>query len=233
MAQADLIVPQFKTTTRKNEKKTAEAGRPIFDEFEVVEVRVSGDNLTRRVFPAHEVWSKRQNQYGDWEEVTYAQRWPEQYKRFKEGQTQTVSGTPLDELPFLSQAKRSELRALSIYTAEALAELDGNQLKTLGQGGRELKNQAQAYLDNATGSAAVTRMAKEIEELRAQIASMGSDKPAAPATNPVEASAFNDMPDDELKQFIKEASGAAPRGTPSHETLVRMAIEAERQKEAA
>lgn len=232
MAQADLVIPHFKTLPIKNDAKSKEAGRPIFDEIEVVEVRLAGNNLVRPVFPAHDVWTKRQNEFGDWEDVTYAQRWSEQYKKFKEGRTQTVSGTPLDELPFLSAAKRSELKALSIYTAEALAALDGTPLKTLGQGGRELKTQAQAYLDNATGSAKVVQMAAEIAELKALVASLAGDK-AAPTTNPVEVSPFNDMPDDELKQYIKEVSGQAPRGNPSHETLVRMAIEAERQKEAA
>ena len=232
MAQADLVVPHFKTTTKKNERKSLEAGRPIFDEIEVVEVRLAGNNLVRPVFPAHDVWTKRQNAFGEWEDVTYAQRWPEQYKKFKEGKTQTVSGTPLDELPFLSAGKLYELKAPEIYTAEALAELDGNALKTLGQGGRELKNQAQAYLDNASGSAQVVKMAAEIAELRAMVASLNGEK-AAPSTDPVEMSAFNDMPDDELKQFIKDTTGQAPRGNPSHETLVRMAIEADRQKEAA
>lgn len=232
MAQADLVVPHFKTLSIRNEAKSKEAGRPIFDEMEVVEVRLAGNNLVRPVFPAHDVWTKRQNEYGDWQDVTYAERWSEQYKKFKEGRTQTVSGTPLDELPFLTAAKRSELKALSIYTAEALAELDGNQLKTLGQGGRELKTQAQAYLDNATGSAKVVQMATEIAELKAMVAALSGDK-AAPTTNPVEASPFNDMPDDELKQYLKDVTGQTPRGNPSHETLVRMAMEAERQKDAA
>lgn len=229
-AQNNLIVPHFTTLPIKNEGKSAEAGRPIFDDVEIVEVRVSGDNLTKRVFPAHEVCQKIQNREGDWQYITYAQRWPEQYRKFKEGRTQTVSGTPLDELPFLSAAKRSELKALSIYTAEALAALDGPQLKTLGQGGRDLKNQAQAYLDNASGSAKVVQMASEIAELKAALALLTSDKPR---TDPVEASPFNDMPDEELKQYVKEVTGQAPRGNPSHETLVRMAMEAEKQKDAA
>ena len=65
------------------------------------------------------------------------------------------AGTPLSELTFLSQGKRLELKALNIHTAEALASLDGGPLKMLGIGGREMKNQAAAYLAKAAGNADV------------------------------------------------------------------------------
>lgn len=231
MADADRIVPVFKIHTTKNEAKSKEAGRPIFDEMEVVEVKFPGNRYQVSVFPAHHVWAHVRTEDGTSQPQTYAERWPDQYRRFKMGQTQTMAGTPVDELPFLSASKRSELKALSVYTAETLAALDGNELKAIGQGGRELKNQAIAYLENATGSAVVTRLAAEVEELKAALAE--ALKSPLPKTDPVEVSPFNDMPDDELKQFIKDVTGAAPRGNPSHETLVRMAMEADRQKEAA
>ena len=45
-------------------------------------------------------------------------------------------------LPFLTEASRAELRALNIYTVEALAAIDGQELKNLGHGGRDMKNKA-------------------------------------------------------------------------------------------
>jgi hypothetical protein len=230
-AEDNRIVPIFKTHTMKNEAKSAQAGRPIFDELEVVEVRFAGNRFSAPVFPAHAIWSHIRTPDGTTEPQTYAQRWPDQYKRFKAKETQIQAGTPVEELPFLTAAKRSELKALSIYTAETLAALDGQELKTLGQGGRELKNQAQAYLDNASGSAVVTRLAAEVEALKQQLAEAIGVKAEQKTTK--EPSAFDEMPDDELKQFIKEVTGSAPRGQPSHETLVRMAEEAENQRVAA
>ena len=73
--------------------------------------------------------------------VTFAERFSKQYRQFKESQQQTKSGTPLDYLTFLTEGKRAELRAINIYTAEALAIVDGAELKNLGPGGREMEEQ--------------------------------------------------------------------------------------------
>lgn len=226
-----LVIPRFKVITQKNEAKSKEAGRPIYDELEVVEIRIAGSR-DDGVFPAHTRWSWITDPLtGDQMEQTYAQRWPEQYKRFKEGRQQVAEGTPIDELPFLAAAKRAELKALSIYTAEALAALDGANLKMLGQGGRELKNQAQAYLDNAKGSADVVKMAAEIAELKAMLADRLTEQPV-PAGAP---SPFQEWDVDQIKDWIEQNTGERPRGNPNHATLVRRADEvaAERNKVAA
>jgi len=219
MATENLVVPRFYIHTTENKAKSKLAGRPIFDDMEVVEVRFAGNRQTVSVFPAHAVCGQIQDGDGDFRPTTYAERWPDQYKRFKAKQQQVAAGTPVDELPFLTQAKRSELKALSIYTAEALAALDGQELKNLGQGGRELKNQAQAYLDRAAGSADVTAMASKIEELTQLVAELRADK--MPAT----ASEFEVWEDTQIKDWIEEKIGERPKGNPSHATLVKRADE--------
>lgn len=215
-----LVIPVFKIHTQKNEAKSREAGRPIFDDMEVVEVRFAGDRNKVSVFPAHSICGEAQDENGDTFKITYAQRWSDQYKRFKAKAQQVAAGTPIDELPFLTQAKRSELKALSIYTAEALAALDGQPLKNLGQGGRDLKNQAQAYLDKASGSANVTRMAAELEELRRTVAELRGDAAQVSAT-----SEFASWTADQIKDWIEEKIGERPKGNPSHTTLVKRADE--------
>ncbi len=180
MADEDkLTIPQFKIMTQKNDAKSKEAGRPIFDDVEVVEVRSAGDRLMIKVFPAHAFARWVTTPEGDQVPQTYAERWPAQYKRFKEGHVQIAEGTPIDELPFLSAARRSELRALSIHTAEAILALDGANLKTLGMWGRELKAQVKAYMDNAAGSATATALAQEVDQLKQLVASLQADKPMA------------------------------------------------------
>lgn len=223
--QKAALVATFKVHSVLNQKKSKEAGRPIYDDVEVCEIRTAGDRNSVKVFPAHEVSHREElEDGGSGDEVTYAMRFPNQYKRFKDGHTQAQSGTPLEELPFITQGKRFELKALNVHTAEALASLDGTPLKQLGIGGRELKNQAQAYLDNAKGSADVTRLAQENEALKRRIADMQRDAvKAAPPTDAPDS--FEAMSDDELKAFIGTKTGSRPRGQPSHETLVRMAKE--------
>lgn len=178
-ANENLLVPTFRVNVEPNEAASKAAGRPIFTEQEVVEIRYAGDRQKVSVFPAHEAEpnatrlagqeSTPYSHYRQGEPITYAMVYGEQYRKFKSLEAQDVSGTPLTELPFLTEARRRELRALNIHTAEALAALDGGPLKQIGPGGRELKNQAQAYIDKATGSADVTALAATVASLQQQI----------------------------------------------------------------
>ena len=143
-----LTVPFFMNVAVLDEAATKRDGRPIYRNEEHVQVRIAGDRNYAPVFSAHQMWQRV-----DGEEITYAQRWAEDYARFSAGKEQIADGTPLSELPFLSEAKRSELRAVKVYTAEALASLDGKNLTALGPNAREMKNQARAYLDRAQSSA--------------------------------------------------------------------------------
>ena len=245
----NLVVPVFKIHTVPNEARSRAMGRPQFDDMEIVEIRMAGNKQTVGVFPAHEVWKWEDKPDGSREPVTYAMRWADIYHKFKANEAQVQSGTPLSEAPFLSQAKRYELKALNIHTVEALAALDGTPLKTLGIGGREMKTQAQAYLAKAEGSAVETRLAAENEDLRQQIADLqaqfaqfgkSSTAKVAPAEAEDDAAAgeedettgddqsespFADWDDEDLKNWIADAQGSRPKGNPNHATLVRMADE--------
>jgi len=201
-------VPFFKNIAVQDEVASKTAGRPIYNDMEVVEVRIAGDRNYAPTFPAHSMWQRI-----DGDEVSYAQRWPDAYARFSAGKEQVAAGTPLSELPFLSEGKRAELRGLKVYTAEALASLDGKNLKALGDLGREMKNQATAYLESAGSSAGTVALAAEVAALRAELAAVRGDvSDVAPVDDEKEA----------LKSQIAEISGARPKGNPSVETLREM-----------
>jgi len=206
-----LTVPFFKSVPMIDNAATKAAGRPIYKDQEVVEVRIAGDRNFSPVFPAHAMWQRING-----EEITYAQRWPDAYARFQAGKEQVAEGTPLSELPFLTEAKRMELRALKVYTAEALASLDGKQLAALGATGREMKNQAAAYLDSAGSSAGTVALAAEVEALKAELASLRGEA----AATPVEDDAADEK--ERIKAKIAEMTGQRPRGNPSIETLREM-----------
>ena len=212
---ASLIVPFFKSVAVPDVSASKEAGRPIFRDEEYCEIRIAGDRNYAPTFPAHSVWRTE-----DGEEITYAMRFKAEYERFAEGKEQIADGTPLSELPFLTEAKRAGLRASKVYTAEALASLDGKKLATLGADAREMKNMATAYLERATGAAGVTAMAAELEAMRAELAAMrGGAEPitAPPTTDYAEAQAKED-----LKAQIADLTGSRPRGNPSLSTLQEM-----------
>ena len=223
--ESPLVVPFFYTATVQNEAKSKLAGRPIFDEVEMVEIRIAGDRNFNPHFPAHEMHVRQ----GD-EEVTYAMRWPDEYARFKNEETQVASGTPLEELTFLSAARRSELKALKIYTAEALAGLEGPNLKVLAGEGYKLKEQAQAYLDRANSFSGVSAIAAENAVLRERLAALEA-RSAAPepvvSTDPYEG-----LTDDELKDRIENLVGTRPKGNPNRATLTRMLDDIQAQEAA-
>ncbi len=237
VANASITIPRFLLLPVKNEVETKKRGRPIFDDIEVCEVRFSGNREKVIHAPAHEVFRIDRDLEGNLNEITYAIAYPDQYKAFKMGDAQGLKGTPTSELPFLTASKRLELKALNIHTAEALAALDGNNLKMLGMGGRELKVQAQTYLENAEGSADVVRQAALIaalEEqnklLKARLSGIAAptvedgetETPLAGPEDP-SASPFFAMGADDIKNWIQEATGTRPKGNPSHTTLVAQA----------
>lgn len=228
--QQSGVTPVFRIKSSENKLKSKEAGRPIYEDKEVVEVRFAGNSNMVSVFPAHAVW-----RVIDGQPVSYAMRWQAEYDQWKQFGKQSTTGTPIEELPFLTQSRRMELKALHIYTAEALAALEGQPLNNIGQGGRDLKDQAAAYLETASSVATVAKQDEEIAKLRAEIEAMrnagnasvrGEEDASDGGSFDPDASPFADMDEGQLKDWIADATGQRPRGNPSKATLVRMADEA-------
>lgn len=226
---ASLVVI-FKNHAVKNEARSAAEGRPIFDDQEICEIRIPGSRNTVPVHPATERshWVTDPHT-GEQSQITYAERFSHQYQQFKARQTQTMRGTPLDFVPFLTEARRAELRALNVYTAEQLAGVDGQELKNLGTGGRDLKNAAMEFLAEAKTNAPNTQMLAELEALRARNTMLAEDNEALKLRNAGEGE-FKDMSDDQVREYIKAHTGHAPQGTLSRKTLVRMATDARPSK---
>jgi hypothetical protein len=225
------LVPVFKNHYVINNARTAAEGRPIYDDMEVVEIRAAGSRAVG-VYPAMEFshWAI-DPETGGQVKISYAERFRRQYQQFKTHAQQTKSGTPLAHAPFLTEARRAELKALNIYTVEALSTVDGQELKNLGQGGRELKNQAQDYIAESRAGASTTQLQAEMEALRALNQTLADDnamlkhKVAAPVPTPG-ADEFEDMSPDQLREYIAANTGHAPQGSLSPKTLMRMARDA-------
>jgi hypothetical protein len=216
----DAVVAEFCSHTVKNEAKSAKEGRPIFDDMEACKVRKAGSR-DWTMYPATAISHYREEpESGEQVPVTYAERFSRQYRQFKEHDTQTKAGTPLSAAPFLTEARRAELRALNIYTVEALAAVDGQELKNLGTGGRDLKNKAIEYIDASSSNAPNTMMLQELEALKARNAVLEEDAKARGGEG-----RFKDMTDDQIRDFIKEATGHAPQGALNRKTLVRIALD--------
>jgi hypothetical protein len=223
----DNLVALFKYKAEKNEAKTLQAGRPIFDDVEVCEIRSPGSKDVK-VFPStalSTVWVT-DPETGEQRQQSYAERFSHQYRQFKEKAAQTKSGTPLEHAPFLSAGRRAELRALNVYTVEALADIEGAELKNLGPGGRDMKNQAIAFIEASLQSAPNLQLQAELEVLRARNQVLEEDLQAARAATDEYAA----MSDAQLRDFVVANTGGIPlQGNPNRKTLVRMAQAADPQ----
>ena len=225
------LVATFRHHPQKNEAKTLAEGRQIFDDLEVVDIRVPGSR-DFKTFPALTFarWVTDPIT-GEQTKQTYAERFSHQYRQWKAQQQQTKSGTPLDHCPFLTEGKRAELRAQNVYTVEQLAAIDGQELKNLGLGGRELKNRASEFIAESKNSAPNLQMAAELEAMRAQNALLAEDLEALKLRQAGEGQ-FKEMTDDQIRDFITTHTGHAPTGNLTRKTLVRMATDARPSKAA-
>jgi hypothetical protein len=205
---------RFYVDEKEDKVATHNVGFLQYRSVEMCEIRFPADRQRTLVRPAHAECTKINGR-----KITYADRFPDAYQRFKQGLAPVVSGMPLAELGWLDGAKRKTLNALGIYTVEQLASLEGTALSNLGMGGREIKEKAKAFLENARDSSTAVRLAAEVEALKAQLAQVQSEK--------AEPTGYAAMSDDDLKELIASKTGSRPRGNPSHDTLVRMAHEVE------
>lgn len=151
LQQPDTLSVRFEMEAQEDEAASKEAGRPVFREVEVVEVRIPGDPDIRRR-PATEA---------------DRQRWPKQYLAFRtmnpEEKDGTV-GTLLKVWPVMKLAQIKEAAYFGIQTVEQLASVSDSNLQRLGPGWVSLRNQAKDYLERAKDSGLLTKMRSELDE---------------------------------------------------------------------
>lgn len=226
----DNLIATFHMGTTKHEVRSAAEGRPIYEDTEHCHIRVPGSR-DWQAYPATAFsrWVV-DPETGEQVKQTYAERFSRQYRQFKANQQQTKSGTPLDHAPFLTEARRAELRAQNVYTVEQLAAIDGQELKNLGPGGRDMKNRAQEYLAESKAGAPNTQLAAELEALRARNAILEEDNEALKKSGG--EGMFKDMTDEQIREYITTHAGSAPVGALNRKVLVRMALDARPNKAA-
>lgn len=229
------ITPVFRTVQIENVPKSERAGHLVSEARDIVEVRFAGSRNYSPTFPA-DAFSHRDPANAN-RIITYAERWPEQYRAFKNGDHQVAQGTPLEMLLSrgVTREQISLCRTLKIYSIEALNGLEGPGVKSLGMSANKLKDAARSFMADRMSAAGAM---SEIEALRAEIAALkaaGASKIPAKEASPEEIEAavkkaddaYAGMSDKDIKDRIKELAGSAPRGNPSRETLTSMLSELE------
>jgi len=227
MHEADKALSvRFWLHATENKRKSKEAGRPIFDEVEMVSIVAPGNTKTEYTARADSEHydSNVQRQW------TYAERFAEAYEAFKRGLEDHVSGTPLTEVPFLTVGQKAEMRAKKIVTVEQLASMSDRDIRASGMGFRQYVDMARAYLDTAKGT---SDLAAELAELRAKVAAMeGQAVPVAEEPEVDVVSQFNDMDEEDLRNMLSDA-GVAVDGRWGKSRLVKEAEALAKASEAA
>jgi hypothetical protein len=145
MARGRLQV-QFHLFPIKDARRSAEEGRPIFEQREFVRIYVPGDKdnvVDREVEDADR------------------RRFAREYDAWKRGLDAPTTGTPLSQWPAVDRAQVAELEFFHVRTVEELASLADNHASRF-RGINDLRQKARDYLAAAQGQAPIERLRYEV-----------------------------------------------------------------------
>jgi hypothetical protein len=153
------VYARFYLASKEDRAESEKAGRPIFKDVEYIEILAAGNanNIIRK--PASDV-----ERY----------RFRQQYAKFKEGDTEQLTGTPLTEVPWITRSQVDELLYRKVRTLEQLASLNDADCNVPGM--YELKRKAAAWLVKAQEAAPFTAMQSELDALRAELDALKNQK---------------------------------------------------------
>ena len=175
------LAVQFYKKSMKQEDASAEAGRPIFKEFDFVRIMIPGDNLTEIDTYAQE---------------SHKQRFPRQWAHYQNqvSNHQDIIGTPLDQWPQVTRSQAEELRGLKFHTVESIADCSDQQLQRIGMvagmSPHNFRLKAKAFLNLATDSAEVAQREAELQALKEENAKIKSETEAKLAAMQEQVSAL-------------------------------------------
>lgn len=146
----DTCIPNFHYQVIQNVERTAKEGQPVFEEVEMVEIIIPGNDRERPCFRVTQ---------------EYKDRWPEQYKRFKEKlEKKMEDGYYLEEWPQITRSLAATLKHHHITTVEQLAQIPDSNLMNIGPGMLDLKYKAQKFVETMKDDVAVQKMAEELKQ---------------------------------------------------------------------
>lgn len=162
----DNLYVEFYSKPVKQEFKSQEAGRPIFEDVLYVKIHTPSDQLTIIDTIARD---------------DHKARFPRQWAHFQNTHAEKapIIGTPLSEWPLLTAAQAEELKAFKFYTVELLAAANDQQLQKIGMvagiSGYSLRDKAKSFLNLATQSAEESKRDEEMKKLREENATKDAE----------------------------------------------------------
>jgi hypothetical protein len=133
--------------------KSRDAGRAVYDEIDYVRIHVPGDksSVIERPVSQQDVF-----------------RFQDRYNKWKAGQEEAVTGTPLSALPGMTASKVEEYKFFKLVTVEQLAEANDN-LGAKFMSFHQDKQRAKAFIEVAKNNAPIEKMNEELQKRDAEI----------------------------------------------------------------
>lgn len=161
----DRLAVRFFRKAKQDPERTAQEGRPIFVEYDYIQLMIPGDRDSTHIRPVR---------------PADLQRFKRHYDHWKETQNNEATiGTPIDVLG-LSLGQVEEYRYFGVRTVEQMAELRDDVCAKL-LGATTLKQKASAYLQIIKDDAPLRKVQveldkrdNEIEALKAALADQGT-----------------------------------------------------------
>lgn len=155
-----LVVIFYKRPVQ-NKTKTTAAGRPIFDEFDYVKILTPGSKDTFET-------EVQDSENGP---SPYKLRFAAQWAQYQANSEQSQSGTPIDQVPWLTVGQMAEFKAVNVRTVEQLVGMPDN-LSQKFMGHFQIKQRAQAFLEAAGKAAPGIALAEQLKERDEKIAAL-------------------------------------------------------------
>lgn len=155
MSDTSGLLIRFATMREKHEARSLVAGHDVFEEVEVVFIRILGskDEVANLVTDEHR------------------QIYADQYKAWKAGQAAPVSGMPLEEWTAASQSFIDDMRSYGVRTVEQLAALSDGVVGSR-PGWMTMRSKAAAYLEQAQVDGALAAEQAKTKLLEDQLAAL-------------------------------------------------------------
>lgn len=133
--------------------KSREAGRAVYEEVDYVRIHVPGDksSVIERPLSQQDIF-----------------RFQDRYNKWKAGQEEAVTGTPLSALPGMNASKVEEYKFFKIITVEQLADANDN-LGGKFMSFQQDKQRAKAFMEVAANNAPIEKMNAELQKRDAEI----------------------------------------------------------------
>ena len=151
------MVVMFFLKPIRNQAKSAEMGRPYFDEKIFVRIHPPGERLN--------IVEREAND-------TDRRRFPLQWAQFQENRPQVANGTPIEMLFAASPATAAALQASGVHTVEQCAGMSAHAIETIGMGAQQWVNEATRYLEVANKGVKASQLKQALDEKDREINSL-------------------------------------------------------------